>query len=150
MPGLDGIEATRRLKASVPGVRVLVLSVHTEPSYVRAAFEAGAWAYLVKTSAPEEIERAVREVLAGRFYVSPAVARSAVGGTSPAGQDLTPREAEILGLVAQGLGNQPIAHRLGVEVTTVRAHLSSLYKKLKVRSRVALALSAPQPSGMAA
>lgn len=160
MPGLDGIEATRRLQESRPGVRVLVLSIHAEPSYVRAAFDAGVWGYLTKTSAPEEVERAVQEVLAGRFYVSSEVARSAVGGTStachlvespaPAGEDLTPRETEILHLVAQGLGNQQIAGRLGVAVTTVRAHLSSLYKKLRKKSRVALALFAAQGNDIAA
>jgi DNA-binding NarL/FixJ family response regulator len=160
MPGLDGIQATRRLQTTAPGVRVLILSIHTEPSHVRAAFGAGAWGYLTKTSAPEEIERAVSEVLAGRFYVSSEVARSAVGSTdtachleespAPAGEDLTPREAEILHLVAQGLGNQQIAGRLGVAVTTVRAHLSSLYKKLRKKSRVALALFATQGNDMAA
>lgn len=160
MPGVDGIEATRRLQAALPGVRVLVLSIHAEPSHVRAAFEAGAWGYLTKTSAPEELERAVQEVLAGRFYVSPTVARSAIVGPStagplvdspsPAGEDLTPREGQILRLVAQGLGNQQIARRLGVAVTTVRAHLSSLYKKRQVKSRVALALSAVQASDLAA
>lgn len=158
MPGLDGIEATRRLQESVPGARVLVLSIHAEPSHVRAAFAAGAWGYLTKISTPEEIERAVREVLAGCFYISPAVARFAIGDMdtacrlieSPAPADLTPREADILRLVAQGLGNQQIADRLGVAVTTVRAHLSSLYKKLRVKSRVALALAAAQASDMVA
>lgn len=162
MPGLDGIETTRRLQASAPDVRVLVLSIHAEPSYVRAAFAAGAWGYLTKISAPEEIERAVQEVLAGRFYVSPEVARSAVDGPgtgaachhveSPvrAGEDLTPREAQILRLVSEGLGNQQIAFQLGVAVTTVRAHMSSLYKKRQVTSRVALALSAGPANGLAA
>lgn len=68
MPGIDGIEATRSLQASLPDVRVLILSIHTEPSRVRAAFAAGAWGYLTKSSAPEEIALAVREVLADRFY----------------------------------------------------------------------------------
>src|SRR5262245_43263987 len=106
MPGLDGIEATRRLQETEPGVRVPVLSIHAEPSCVRAPFAAGAWGYLLKTSAPEEIERAVREVLADRFYVSPAVARSALAGevykpdSSPqaAGEVLTARELQILRL----------------------------------------------------
>ena len=149
MPGLDGIEATRRLQASLPEVRVLILSINTEPFCVRAAFEAGAWGYLVKTSAPEEIELAVREVLADRFYVSPAVARAAVGPalppkSPPPAEDavLTPREEEILRLVAEGLGNRQIASRLGMAVTTVRTHLSSVYGKLQVKTRVELALYA--------
>src|SRR5262245_32365646 len=159
MPGLDGIAATRRLQAALPLVRVLILSIHAETSYVRAAFDAGAWGYLLKTAAPEEIERAVREVLADHFYVSPAVARVAIAGAArrldgpppaAAGQGLPPREAEILRLVAEGLGNKQIARRLGVAVTTVRTHLNSLYGKLRVESRVELALYAAQTAGMAA
>ena len=156
MPGLDGIEATRRLQADLPGVKVLILSMHAEASRVQAAFEAGAWGYLTKTSAPEEIERAVREVLADRFYVSPAVARAAVAGVCQlegppraAGEALTPREMEILRLVAEGLGNQKIAWQLGVAVTTVRTHLSSLYEKLRLESRVELALYAAHAGAMA-
>jgi len=83
MPGLDGIEATRRLQVALPGVRILILSVHNEPSWVRAAFDAGACGYLTKTSAPEEIETAVREVLNGQYYVSPAVTRAVMGGPVP-------------------------------------------------------------------
>jgi len=152
MPGIDGIEATRRLQTAAPGVRVLILSIHTDPAYVQAAFAAGAWGYLTKTSAPEEIERAVREVLAGRFYVSPEIARAAVlpaarGQESPlpmAAETLTRRERDILRLVAEGLGNQQIARRLGVAVTTVRTHLHSLYGKLRVKNRMELVLYASQ------
>ena len=149
MPGLDGIEATRSLQASLPEVRVLILSIHAEPFYVRAAFEAGAWGYLTKSSAPEEIERAVREVLADRFYVSPAVAQAIIEPASPRecppqaeAEALTPRELEILRLVAAGLGNRQIAGRLGMAVTTVRTHLNSVYGKLQVKTRVELALHA--------
>jgi DNA-binding NarL/FixJ family response regulator len=150
MPGLDGIEAARWLQAVAPGVRVLFLSIHEEPSYVRSAFAAGAWGYLTKTSAPEEIERAVRDVLAGRFYVSATVARGVVlPARSPnphpaADESLTRRELEILRLMPEGLGNQQIARRLGVTVATVRTHLSSLYGKLQLKSRVELALYAAQ------
>lgn len=153
MPGLDGIEATRLLQAALPAVRVLVLSIHAEPSCVKAAFEAGAWGYLTKSSAPEEIERAVREVLADRFYVSPAVAQAALGPASrqkslPAEvETLTGREMEILHLVAEGLGNKQIAGRLGTAVTTVRTHLSSVYGKLQMKTRVELALYAAQTAG---
>lgn len=157
MPGLDGIEATRWLQGILPGVKVLILSIHAEPSRVRAAFEAGARGYLPKTSAPEEIERAVREVLADRFYISPAVARAAIGSASsreypPQGEVevLTPRELEILRLVAEGLGNRQIAGQLGMAVTTVRTHLSSVYGKLQVKTRVELALYAAKAGDMAA
>jgi DNA-binding NarL/FixJ family response regulator len=147
MPGLDGIEATRWLHAALPSVRVLILSIHVEPSWVRAAFDAGARGYLTKASVPEEIERAAHEVLADRFYVSPAAARGTLAGplASPppvAGEALTAREAEILRLVAEGLSNRQIARRLGVAVTTVRTHLNSLYGKLRLERRVELALYA--------
>jgi DNA-binding NarL/FixJ family response regulator len=166
MPGLDGIEATRRLQAVLPGLRILILSTNTEPSWVRAAFEAGACGYLTKTSAPDEIETAVREVLKGRFYVSPVVTRAVVGLTmqsacamipSPgvaserrrpeAQESLTRREHDIVQLVGLGLGNKDIARRLGVSVTTVRTHLSKVYDKLGTASRLELALLAVQTSG---
>lgn len=154
MPGLDGIEAARWLQAVAPGVRVLFLSIHDEPSIVRGAFAAGAWGYLTKTSAPEEIERAVQEVLAGRFYLSPAVARAAVlpargpaarpAARLAAGEPLTRRELEVLHLLAEGMGNREIARRLDITLPTVRTHLSRLYEKLEIKSRVELALYAAQ------
>jgi DNA-binding NarL/FixJ family response regulator len=150
MPGLDGIEATRRLQARLPDVKVLILSIHVEPSYVRAAFDAGAWGYLPKTAVPEEIGRAVHDVLADCFYISPVVARDAiaraarrpVAGSPPEG--LTPRELDVLCLAGRGLGNQEIARKLGVPVTTVRSHLNRIYDKLDLARRVELALLATQ------
>ena len=163
MPVIDGIEVTRRLRDLLPETRVLILSIHTEPSWVRAAFDAGAYGYLTKGSAPEEIETAVREVLQGRFYLSPAVTQTYTGRAkedtverhyspgflrSPrpprpvAGDALTPREADIVRLVGRGLGNREIAQALGVSVTTVRSHLNRVYEKMGSVSRVELALYA--------
>lgn len=161
MPGMDGFEATRLLAAIAPGARALILSFHSEPSWVRAAFEAGAWGYVCKASAAEEIGLALRELSRGRFYVSPIVARGLVSNTvpgatqfpaarpqtpitAPVGDVLTRREQDIVCLVAQGLGNKDIAHRLGVSVATVRTHLSKVYEKLGSTSRVELALLAAQ------
>jgi DNA-binding NarL/FixJ family response regulator len=153
MPGLDGIASTRQLRETVPNARVIILSFHSESSWVRAAFEAGACGYLTKSSAPEEIEIAVREVLQNRFYVSPQVARAAVlsppDSTPDAGEALTPREIDIVRLVGAGLGNKEIASRLGVAVTTVRTHLSSVYDKLRPASRVELALYASHTASVA-
>jgi DNA-binding NarL/FixJ family response regulator len=156
MPGIDGIEATRRLRDLVPAVRVLILSIHAEPSWVRAAFDAGASGYLTKSSAPEEIETAVRAVLEGRFYVSPVVTQAAIGPArtdtvernrtprAAAGDALTPRETDIVRLVGRGLGNKEIAFELGVSVTTIRTHLNKVYEKMGPVSRVELALYAAQ------
>jgi DNA-binding NarL/FixJ family response regulator len=154
MPEIDGIEATRRLRRLVPSARVLVLSIHTDPSWVHAAFDAGARGYLTKTSAFVEIETAVREVLKGNFYISAAVTSAFLGksrqetggqgGTAhlSASETLTQREAEIVRLVGKGLGNREIAQELGLSVATVRSHLSKLYGKIGVVGRVELALYA--------
>jgi DNA-binding NarL/FixJ family response regulator len=156
MDGIDGVEATRRLRHLVPEVRVLILSFHTEPSWVHAAFDAGACGYLTKTSAPAEIETAIREVLQGNFYISPAVASAFLGlpGQEITGRTdtarpvaagaLTPREIEVVRLVGKGLGNRKIADALGLSVATVRTHLNKVYEKIGLVSRVELALYAAQ------
>jgi len=158
MPGIDGIEAVRRLRSLVPQTRLLILSFHTEPSWVRAAFDAGVHGYLAKTSIPREIETAVQEVLKGNFYVSPtlchaildrrgrepeAVQRSEAPRFAASGA-LTPREVEIVRLVGKGLGNKGIADQLGLSVATVRSHLNNVYEKVGSVSRVELALYAAQ------
>jgi DNA-binding NarL/FixJ family response regulator len=164
MPGLNGIEVTRRLRGLLPKTRVLILSIHTDPEWAKAAFDAGAYGYLTKDSAPKEVETAVREVLKGRFYLSPVVTQAFMGlakedsverqqyfpgspGTPrPAtGDALTPRETDTLRLLGRGLGNKEIAHELGVSVTTVRTHLNRIYEKMGPMSRVELALHAANP-----
>lgn len=158
MPGLDGLELTRRLVAVMPETRVLVFSVHTEASWVREAFHAGAHGYVTKTCAPAEVETAVREVLLGRCYVSPAVARSLIFGEKeaarhselgPATEALTRRERDIVHLVGRGMGNKAIARELGLSVTTIRSHLQKVYDKIGTGSRVELALLASQGRAMA-
>jgi DNA-binding NarL/FixJ family response regulator len=157
MPGLDGLEVTRRLATLCPDTKAVILSCHGEASWVRSAFEAGARAYILKTAAPEHILGALNEVLAGNFYVSPSLTRvlvappssSSPGPDTMENQDgalLTPREQLISKLVAQGLHNKEIAHRLGVSVTTVRTHLSNLYTKLGGLSRIELVLQAARSS----
>ncbi len=168
MPLLNGIEATRRLRDLLPETRVLILSIHTDPEWAQAAFDAGARGYLTKDSAPMEIRTAVREVLKGRFYLSPVVtqgfmslAKAGIGehryspGYSPGSPPpvtsdaLTPREADILRLLGTGLGNKEIGHELGVSVTTVRTHLNRIYEKVGPMSRVELALYGRNPAGSA-
>ena len=160
MPELDGIEAPRRLRRLVPSARVLILSIHTEPSWVHAAFAAGARGYLTKTSALVEVETAVREVLKGNFYVSASVTytllgkvKRETGGRSetahPAASGaLTPREVAIVRLVGRGLGNREIAEELGLSVPTIRSHLTRIYDKIGAVSRVDLALYAAHSEEM--
>ncbi|HSS48345.1 MAG TPA: response regulator transcription factor [Thermoanaerobaculia bacterium] len=158
MPGIDGIEATRRLRDLVPEARVLILSCHTEPSWVHAAFAAGACGYLIKTSAPEEVENAAREAVKGNFYISPAIAYAVLGrpgqeretarrieaSQTVSSGALTSREMEIVHLLGKGLSNKEIASQSGVSVTTVRTHLAKVYRKVGSVSRIALALYAAQ------
>jgi DNA-binding NarL/FixJ family response regulator len=132
MPVIDGIEATRRLKGIAPKALVLILSIYTEPRWVQAAFDAGAHAYLPKTSAPEEIATAIRAVLKGLFYVSAMLIPAMIdtGRSELFGAMLTPRELDIIRLISRGLSSKEIAHDLGVSAATVRAHLSRLLAKL--------------------
>ncbi len=162
MPEIHGIEATRRLRDLLPETRVLILSLHTEPEWVQAAFDAGAYGYLTKGSAPREIETAIREVLQGRFYLSPAVTQAFMGRAKedtverqyppgsprPVTRDaFSPREIDIMRLLGRGLGNKEIARELQISVTTVRTHLNKIYGKMGPMSRVELALYARNHQG---
>ena len=159
MPGLDGTEVTRRLMAANPNLKVLILSLHQQPLWVRRAFDAGAAGYLCKSSASAEVVLAAKEVLAGRCFISAAITKKAllpwpqriqqepvdlVRPAEPTQPEslLTAREAEIVELLALSLGNKEIAHHLDMSVATVRTHLNNIYKKLGLDSRVGLALYA--------
>ena len=142
MPGLNGIEATRQIVSEVGGVRVLCLSMHGSARFVEAAFEAGASGYLLKDSATEELSLAVDTVLAGRTYVSPAIAGEALDSMLhharwPAGtafSRLTSREREVLQLLAEGRSTREIAGRLCLSLKTVYYHREQLMEKLDIRS----------------
>lgn len=153
MPRLDGIEATQQLTVRCPTTRVLILSFYGDAARVRAAFGAGAWAFVGKSAAGDEIVRAIREVLDGRFYISPNVARQLAARDQPvlparrpdvssALAALTRRELDVVRLVGEGRSNKTISATLGISVTTVRTHLSSIYAKLNTSRRVELALIA--------
>lgn len=139
MPGLNGLEATVRLKHSCPEVQVLILSMHQNEEYVRQALRHGAVAYLLKDAAPLELELALAAVLRGETYLSPAVSRGVVSdyvqrlrSDDVPGANLTPRQREVLQLVAEGLSSKEVARRLDVAVKTVESHRSQLMKQLDI------------------
>jgi DNA-binding NarL/FixJ family response regulator len=141
MPGTDGLEATRRITAAVPGTAVLVLTMYEDDDTVFAAMRAGARGYLLKGADQVEIDRAVRATAAGEAIFGPGVAARVLGffaaprPAAPPFPQLTPREREILDRVAAGERNGAIARDLGLASKTVGNHLSSIFTKLAVADR---------------
>jgi DNA-binding NarL/FixJ family response regulator len=141
MPVMDGIEATRRLTVLLPDVAVLMLTMFEDDESVLAAMRAGARGYLLKGAEQEDMVAAIRSVVAGQVVIGPGVAGrlisylSAPQPTDPPFPELTPREREILGQVAQGHSNTVIAEGLGVTAKTVGNHVSAIFAKLRVASR---------------
>jgi len=157
MPDLDGVTATARLLHEQPDLPILVLTMHEDDEHVFAALRAGARGYLVKGADGEEIVRA-DSVASGDAVYGGSVARRIVAfysgrqtesPTQRAFPDLTPREREVLELLAVGCRNHEIARRLGMSEKTVRNHVSQVLTKLQVPDRTAAALRAQQ-SGIAA
>jgi DNA-binding NarL/FixJ family response regulator len=145
MPGMDGIEAARRIIAELPEVGVLMLTTFNLDEYVYDALRAGASGFLLKDVEPEELIAAVRVIGAGDGLIAPAItkrliaqfARSAPARVPPAAfGDLTPREHEVLLLVARGLSNAEIAGELVLSDATVKTHVKRLLAKLGLRDRV--------------
>ncbi len=142
MPGLNGIEATRQVTTHHPRTRVVALSMNADRRYVHAMFEAGAWAYLVKSSASEELIRAIRAVAHDEKYVSPAVASAVLDafviGPKATQRDprseLSPREREVLQLLAEGMTSKEIAAKLDLAVSTIETHRKQIMAKLELRS----------------
>jgi len=144
MPKLNGIEATRQIKASLPATAVLVLTAYDNDQYIFALLEAGAAGYLLKDVRAEELIKAVRAVHAGESVLSPAIARKVINRFAPAAskraeesvqESLTEREMEVLKLAAKGMTNQEIANELALSVRTVQTHLSNIFGKMQVGSR---------------
>ncbi|HTS88002.1 MAG TPA: response regulator transcription factor [Gemmatimonadales bacterium] len=143
LPGAGGLDVTARIRAALPSVRVLILSVHDHPEYVLGAVRAGAQGYLRKDTSPAELREALRAVARGESYFSPPVARhlsAAVRGDAPpddAGARLarlTPREREVLRGIAAGETSRAIALRLGLSPRTVESYRESLARKLDIRT----------------
>jgi DNA-binding NarL/FixJ family response regulator len=140
MPGMNGIEATRKMNRLAPGVRVLALSNHSENLYVKGMLEAGARGYLVKTVAIDELLSAVDTIMKGRIYVSPQIGEILVeiykdqvsGNTDIEVEVLSVREREVLQLVAEGYSSARIALSLSLSERTIEAHRRRIVKKLGI------------------
>jgi two-component system response regulator NreC len=155
MPVLSGIEATRRIRESMPEIQVLVLTAYDDDQYIFSLLQAGASGYLLKTAPMNELVKALRLVKSGESPLDPSIARKVVfrmagdqGSRIPIGEQgslnelLTPREQEVLQLLAQGLNNQAIAETLYVSDRTVQAHLTNIFAKMGVSSRLEAVLTA--------
>src|ERR671910_2371485 len=144
MPGMDGVEATRAIRDELPDVEVMALTSVLEDNFVTAAVRAGAIGYLLKDSQPEELIRAIKGAADGQVQLAPEAAarlmREVRAPESP--EELTERETEVLKLLARGKADKQIARELYVEEKTVKAHVSSIMRKLGVQSRTHAALQA--------
>ena len=146
MPDLDGIAATRELALAAPAAKVVILTTFEQDDYIFGALQAGASGFLLKRASPEELLAAIHAVAAGESLLSPSVtriviermARQPLADVDSAEQldELTPREREVLELVARGLSNGEIAAALVIEESTVKTHLRRILMKLRLRDRI--------------
>ena len=145
MPRLHGLEVLKQTRASSPGTRVIVLSMHNDEPYVIEALRAGAAAYLLKGSESEDIAQALKEVMAGRRYLSAPLSEWAINAlatrvaeaSDPLGT-LSPREREVLQLATEGYGNPEIAEKLFISPRTAETHRTNLMRKLGLQSQTDL------------
>jgi two-component system, NarL family, response regulator NreC len=151
MPGESGVEVTRRLKASWPRTQVLILTVHEDSSLVHEAIRAGASGYIVKRAAESELVDAIRAVARGQTYLHPTMTRAVLieadlvtNSKDDPAKALTPREEQVLRLIARGHTNPEIAELLTISVRTVEGHRSNVMSKLDLHSRVELVRYAAQ------
>ena len=142
MPGVDGVSATRALAEEQPSAAVVVLTSFSDSERIVAALDAGALGYLLKDADPEDVLEGVRAVSRGESPIHPRAARQLLTAraSGPTGPQLTPREAEVLGLVRAGLANKQIARRLGISERTVKAHLTSVFQRIGVVDRTQAAV----------
>jgi two-component system response regulator NreC len=146
MPGMSGIEATRRIKEISPDTAVLAVTMHEDEQYFFEMLNAGASGYIPKRAAPDDLVSAIRVVSQGEVFLYPSLAKYLVkdflhrveSGGVPAGEELTPREREVLTYIAEGYTNREIADALVISVKTVDRHRENIMRKLNLHSRVEL------------
>jgi DNA-binding NarL/FixJ family response regulator len=146
MPDLDGIAATREVLSASPDVKVVILTTFEQDDYIFGALNAGASGFLLKRTGPEELLDAIQTVASGDSLLSPSVTRTVIDrmahqptpeiGAAHLLEDLTPREREVLGLLARGLSNSEIASELVIEESTAKTHVRRILMKLRLRDRV--------------
>lgn len=143
MPQLNGIEATQAIKTKLPQTRVLILTLHEDEVLLRQAFDSGASGYIVKRAVESELVSAIRAMMAGNIYVHPTMTRALLSDVPSVAKSeqkslnlLTPREIEVLKLIAQGFTNRQIAKQLYISVRTVEAHRANLTEKLGLSSPI--------------
>lgn len=144
LPGMDGIATAREIKKRTPETRIVMLTAHDLREEVFASLASGADAYCLKSASPELLLLAIRAAAAGSAYLDPQVAHHVLGGVRmPEAQSpLTPRELDILRLIADGLPNKEIAEALGVSVSTVKLHIQDILSKLQAADRTQAAVKA--------
>lgn len=138
MPGMDGAETTKAIRARCPSIQVIALTSHKDEELVQGALEAGAIGYLLKDISAEELAKSIRAAKAGQPTLSPEAAQVLIQTTTrkpSIGSDLTSRELDVLTLLVQGHSNPEIAEELVVSRSTVKFHVSSILQKLEVKSR---------------
>ena len=140
MPGSSGLDVSVQLERELPEVRVVVLSMHANEEYVLQALRSGAVGYMLKDSATAELELALKAVMQGETYLSPPISKQVVegyvqrvGAEQPASEKLTPRQREVLRLIAEGHSTKEIAYRLELSVKTVETHRAQLMERLQIR-----------------
>jgi DNA-binding NarL/FixJ family response regulator len=143
MPFLNGLDAARRLKKELPAVHIVFLTMNEDPELAAEAFRAGAAAYLLKRSAAPELLTAIHEVTSGRFYMTPLVTAGVVGSmlqhaAEPPGQQLTPRQREIVQLVAEGHSLKEVGSILSISPRTVAFHKARIMEQLQIRTTAEL------------
>ena len=145
MPSLNGIEAARQLKKMMPEVKIIFVTMHADPAYVTEGFRAGASGYLLKRSAAAELAQAIQAVLKGQHYVTPLITmdlvRTLIDGSpehQPGPAPLTPRQREVLQLVAEGHSLKEIANTLKISVKTVEFHKAQIMEQLNLRTTAEL------------
>lgn len=142
MPGLNGIEAARQITGALPAAKILALSMHSDRRFVLEMLRAGAAGYLLKDCAFDELAHAIRTIVAGQTYLSPRIAGVVVEGFLQQGEPgertgaaaLTPREREVLQLLAEGMATKQVAHHLGVSSKTIETHRRQIMTKLELDS----------------